>query len=80
MLPLLFALLGDSFVLLDVDPSILFLAFSLCLFWVLWFIYHWQGFITLQPLQTSTIVKTFSVTPLASDYEPNQMKGKRQKY
>jgi hypothetical protein len=63
MLPLLFALLGDSFVLLDVDPSILFLAFSL--FWVLWFIYHWQGFITLQPLQTSTIVKTFSVTPLA---------------
>jgi hypothetical protein len=65
MLPLLFALLGDSFVLLDVDPSILFLAFSLFLFWVLWFIYHWQGFITLQPLQTSTIVKTFSVTPLA---------------
>jgi hypothetical protein len=36
----LFCLLGC------VGPSILFLVFSL--FWVLWFIFHWQGFIIKQ--------------------------------
>jgi hypothetical protein len=46
MFPLWFALLGGgSFVLLDVGPSILFLVFPL--FWVLWLIYSWQGFIIL---------------------------------
>jgi len=43
MFPLRFTLLGGSFVFLDVDPSILFLAFLL--FLVLWFIFYWQGFI-----------------------------------
>jgi len=38
-----FTLLGDSFVFLNVGP-IFFLVFPL--FWVLWFIYDWQGFIT----------------------------------
>jgi hypothetical protein len=46
MFPLRFALLGHSFVFLDVGPSILFLVFSL--FWLLWFIYDWQGFIILK--------------------------------
>jgi hypothetical protein len=41
--PLWWALLGGSFVFLDVGPSILFLVFPL--FWVLWFLIHWQGFI-----------------------------------
>jgi hypothetical protein len=42
MLPLWFALLGGSFVFLDV-----YFHFVPCipLFWVLWFIYDWQGFI-----------------------------------
>jgi hypothetical protein len=43
--PLQFALLGGSFVFLDVGPSILFLIFPL--FRVLWIIYNWQSFITL---------------------------------
>jgi hypothetical protein len=47
MFPLWFALLGGSFVFLDVGPSILFLVFPL--FWVLWFIYDWQGFIENDP-------------------------------
>jgi hypothetical protein len=42
--PLLFALLGGSFVFLDAGPSILFLVFP-SLFWVLWLICGWQGFI-----------------------------------
>jgi hypothetical protein len=36
MLPLWFALLGGSFVFLNVGPMILFFVFAL--FWVLWFI------------------------------------------
>jgi len=43
MFPLWFALLGGSFVFLDMGPSNLFLVFLP--FWVLWFIYDWQGFI-----------------------------------
>jgi uncharacterized membrane protein len=44
MFPLWFALLGGYFfVFLDVGPSILFLVFPL--FWILLFIYDWQGFI-----------------------------------
>jgi len=43
MFPLWFALLGGSFVFLDVGPSILFLVPPLS--WVLWLIYGWQGFI-----------------------------------
>ncbi len=39
-----FALLGGSFVYLDVGPSTLFLVFTL--FWVLWFIFDWKGFIS----------------------------------
>jgi hypothetical protein len=42
MFPLWFALLGGSFVFLDVGPSIMFLIFPV--FLVLWFIYDWQGF------------------------------------
>jgi hypothetical protein len=34
-----FALLGGSFVFLDVGPSILFVV--LPFFWVLWFIHDW---------------------------------------
>jgi hypothetical protein len=45
MFPLSFALLGGSFVFLDVGPFILFLVFPLFFFGVLWFIYDWQGFI-----------------------------------
>jgi hypothetical protein len=44
MFPLWFALLGGSFVFLDMGPSILFLVFPL-LFWVLGFIYDLAGFI-----------------------------------
>ncbi len=43
MFPLWFVLLGGSFIFLDEGPSILYLVFPL--FWVLWFIYDWQGFI-----------------------------------
>ncbi len=43
MFPLWFVFLGGSFVFLDVDPSNFFLVFPF--FWVLWFIYGWQGFI-----------------------------------
>ncbi len=43
MFLLWFALLGGSFVFLDVGPSLLFLVLSLS--WVLWLIYYWQGFI-----------------------------------
>jgi len=43
MFPLWFALLGGSFVFMDLGSSILFLVFPL--FWVLWFIYDRQGFI-----------------------------------
>jgi hypothetical protein len=45
LFPLWFAFLGGSFLFLDVGPSILFLVFPLFLFWVLWLIYGWQGFI-----------------------------------
>jgi len=48
MFPLWFALIGDSFVFLDMGPSILFLVFQ-----VLWLIYGWQGFINIL-----TVVKT----------------------
>jgi hypothetical protein len=37
---------------LGVGPSILFHVFSL-LFWVLWLIYDWQGFIMLGPMSPS---------------------------
>jgi hypothetical protein len=43
MFPLWLALLGGSFVFLDMGPSILFLVFRLL--WVLWFLFDWQGFI-----------------------------------
>jgi hypothetical protein len=42
MFSLWFCPLRWVFVFLDVDPPILFLVLSL--FWVLWFIYNWQGF------------------------------------
>jgi hypothetical protein len=42
MFPWWFAFFGGYFVFLDVGPSILFLVFPL--FWVIWFIYDWQGF------------------------------------
>jgi hypothetical protein len=46
MFSLWFAVLGGSFVFLDMmGPFILFIVFSL-FFWVLWFIYDWQGFIS----------------------------------
>jgi hypothetical protein len=46
MFSLWFAVLDRSFVFLDVmGPFILFIVFSL-FFWVLWFIYDWQGFIS----------------------------------
>jgi hypothetical protein len=38
MFPLWFGLLGGSFVPLHFDPCIP------PIFWVLWFIYNWQGF------------------------------------
>jgi len=41
--PLWFALLGGSFVFLNMRCPILFLLFPL--FWVLWFLFDWQGFI-----------------------------------
>jgi hypothetical protein len=41
--PLGFALLGGSFIFWDMGPSSLYLVFPL--FWVLWFIYDWQGLI-----------------------------------
>ncbi len=44
MCPLWFALLSGSFLFLDVGPSILFVV--LPRFWVLWFMFDWQGFIT----------------------------------
>jgi hypothetical protein len=48
MFPLWFALLGGSFVFLDVGPSILFLVFPHLFFGeALWFIYDQQGFIKL---------------------------------
>ncbi len=50
MFPLWFGLLGGSFVFLDVGPSILFLVFPLT--WVLWFLFYWQGFITLRLLSS----------------------------
>jgi hypothetical protein len=41
--PLWFALIGGSFVFLDVSPSNLFLVFPLFFFfWMLWFIYDWH--------------------------------------
>ncbi len=43
MFPFWFTLLGGSFVFLDVGPSNLFLVFPL--FWLLWFLFHWHGFI-----------------------------------
>jgi hypothetical protein len=43
MFRLWFALLGGSFVLVDMGPSILSLVFPL--FWVFWFLVDWQGFI-----------------------------------
>jgi hypothetical protein len=43
MFTLWFALLGGSFVFLDVGISILFLVFPFVL--VLWLFYSWQGFI-----------------------------------
>jgi hypothetical protein len=46
MFSLWFAVLGGSFVFFDVGPFILLLVFSLLFFWVLWFIYDWQGFIS----------------------------------
>jgi hypothetical protein len=51
MFPLWFGLLGGSFVFLHVGPSILFLVFPLI--WVLWFLFDWQGFITLRLLVQS---------------------------
>ncbi len=45
MFHLWFALLGGSFIFLDMSPSILFFVFPF--FWVLWFIHDWQGFIIL---------------------------------
>jgi hypothetical protein len=56
MFPLCFTLLGGSFVFLDTSPSILFLVFPL--FWVLWFMYDWQGFINANhntPLKASKV-------------------------
>jgi hypothetical protein len=41
MFPLWLALLGGSFVFLDMGPSVLFFVFPY--FWVLWLIYGWQG-------------------------------------
>jgi hypothetical protein len=60
MFPLWLALLGDSFVFLDVGPSILFLVFPLL--GVLWFIYDSQGFIVL------TTNLHMEHTPIWSDY------------
>jgi len=42
--PLRFALIGGSFVFLNVGPSILFLVFPFFI-WMLWFIYDWHGII-----------------------------------
>ncbi len=53
--PMWFVLLGGSFVFLNVGPSTLFLVFPL-FFWVLWFIYDWQGFIT--PGESRVLWKT----------------------
>jgi hypothetical protein len=49
MFPLWFALLGGSFVVLDVRPSILFLVFLF--FGCFWLVYGWQGFIICIPFQ-----------------------------
>jgi hypothetical protein len=46
--PLWFTLLGGSFVFLDVG-SFHFVPFIPPFFWVLWFIYDWQGFINQLP-------------------------------
>jgi len=43
MFPLWFVFLGRSFVFLDMHPSNFYFVFRF--FWVLWFIYGWQGFI-----------------------------------
>ncbi len=62
MFPLWFALLGGSFVFLVVaSPSILFLVFPL--FWVLWFIYGWQGYIIFLLEQPKTPNKIRKLTP-----------------
>jgi len=54
MFPLWFALLGGSLVFLDVGPSILFIVSPPpSLFWVLWFIYDWHGFINSAPMLAS---------------------------
>jgi hypothetical protein len=45
MFPLVVPPFSGSFVFLNVGPSILF--FEIPVFWVLWFIYDWQGFIML---------------------------------
>jgi hypothetical protein len=50
MFLLWFALLGRFF---GMGPSILFLVFPLLLFWVLWFIYDWQGLIILLSVQSA---------------------------
>jgi hypothetical protein len=52
MFPLWFTFLGGSFVFLHMGPSILFLVFPL--FWVLWFIYDWQGFIIITHKEQKT--------------------------
>jgi hypothetical protein len=64
MLPLWFAFLGGSFVFLDVGPMILFFVFPL--FWVLWFIYYWQGVISL----SNTRGKSNKMHNLQSTQEP----------
>jgi hypothetical protein len=56
-----FTLLGDSFVFLDVGPSISFLVFPL--FWVLWFIFDWQGFIKHDPFKFFTDMQGFTLLP-----------------
>jgi hypothetical protein len=54
MFPLWFALLGGSFVFLDVGPSILFLVFTL--FLVLWYIFDWKGVISTRLLSKATLI------------------------
>jgi hypothetical protein len=67
-----FALLGGSFVFLDVGPSILFLVFPI--FGVLWFSFDWQGFIILKrTFSPSFDIRTknwvgFSITGLHSQF------------